>query len=148
MFSAPVLSVYTVLFLKLWSYGDVNRWCRKVQSEENDVFLSKIKGTGKREHTPSRPSAPVLAAAQNSRTETITNSGKATAVTDSASTAAPATSLEVPHGKLETEGGTLNQYLRRRQRSVSPLPSVKKDELSKSPLTGKRRSASPNPQSM
>ncbi|TGZ67998.1 hypothetical protein CRM22_004487 [Opisthorchis felineus] len=28
LFSSPVLMVYTVLFLKLWSYLAVNRWCR------------------------------------------------------------------------------------------------------------------------
>ncbi|CAH8614161.1 unnamed protein product [Heterobilharzia americana] len=34
LFSAPVLGVYTIVLLKLYSYADVNRWCR--QSTEND----------------------------------------------------------------------------------------------------------------
>lgn len=34
LFSAPVLMVYTVLFLKLWSYTAVNRWCRKASARQ------------------------------------------------------------------------------------------------------------------
>ena len=31
VFSVITLTVYTICFLKLWSYGDVNRWCRVAQ---------------------------------------------------------------------------------------------------------------------
>ncbi|KAF5400987.1 O-acyltransferase [Paragonimus heterotremus] len=40
LFSAPVLMVYTILFLKLWSYLAVNRWCRTSQLISNAPGLS------------------------------------------------------------------------------------------------------------
>ncbi|CAL8100167.1 unnamed protein product [Calicophoron daubneyi] len=44
LFSAPVLLVYTTLFLKLFSYAATNRWCRQSQMKEMSQNLNKIAG--------------------------------------------------------------------------------------------------------
>ncbi|TPP60438.1 O-acyltransferase [Fasciola gigantica] len=130
LFSAPVLSVYTILFLKLWSYGDVNRWCRKARSEENDVFVAKTPESRKRESTPSRPSASVSSVTPSSGEQMNNGSGAG----DTSTTASTAT-LKVSHKKPQGEEVTWDQTLRKR-----------KEEFTKSPPIGNRRSASPNPQ--
>ncbi|TNN06114.1 Diacylglycerol O-acyltransferase 1 isoform 3 [Schistosoma japonicum] len=41
LFSAPVLGVYTIVFLKLFSYAAVNRWCRE-STEEGDYDVGVV----------------------------------------------------------------------------------------------------------
>ncbi|VDP57943.1 unnamed protein product [Schistosoma curassoni] len=43
LFSAPVLGVYTIVFLKLFSYAAVNRWCRE-SDEDGDCNVDVVLG--------------------------------------------------------------------------------------------------------
>uniref|UniRef100_A0A095B049 O-acyltransferase n=1 Tax=Schistosoma haematobium TaxID=6185 RepID=A0A095B049_SCHHA len=43
VFSAPVLGVYTIVFLKLFSYAAVNRWCRE-SDEDGDCNVDVVLG--------------------------------------------------------------------------------------------------------
>ncbi|VDP97377.1 unnamed protein product [Trichobilharzia regenti] len=51
LFSAPVLGVYTIVLLKLYSYADVNRWCRQSTGNNEHEIDIALKNLGKPDFT-------------------------------------------------------------------------------------------------
>ncbi|CAH8870169.1 unnamed protein product [Trichobilharzia szidati] len=51
LFSAPVLGVYTIVLLKLYSYADVNRWCRQSTGNNEQEIDIALKNLGKPDFT-------------------------------------------------------------------------------------------------
>lgn len=49
--------VYLVMFLKLWSYTDVNRWCRRDREKARKLAKKTGKGDGKKNSKSAEESA-------------------------------------------------------------------------------------------
>ncbi|KAA3681777.1 diacylglycerol O-acyltransferase 1 [Paragonimus westermani] len=123
LFSSPVLMVYTILFLKLWSYLAVNRWCRTYQ------LISSAPGLSHEEF---------LSQLVKER-ERLAQMDSLNSHTDLKGSVKPADSTEAPNqsdtGSLDTE------QLIRNRRCTSAKPSSRSTE----PRTEIRRSRSPQP---